>query len=956
MDAGKMGKEDRGGKKKLPGDHQGDPQNPMDATGPNSGGSQSRAPVSDAEMALKILEAAPEAVVCVDREGRIVYLNPAAEKLWGRPKQEACGTDIASLLVPEPHREHFRKAFPSMVADAGQEAPGRSHRFPSTGKDGTPFTAEVSLTAFTAGGEKYYLALIRDVTDQQKVEESLRETRERYRILHDNAGYAVFSYNRDLILNGVNRVVTELLGYREEELLGRNVLELGVLHPDDYPRVAAAMGMLFTGHSATREDLRFIRKDGALIIAHVIGVPLFDKRGELVEVLNIAHDVTEQRRLEEQLEAHRRNLENTVKERTRELQETLQELDRSERYFRALIENTYDLIAVLDENLNIRYLSPSVESISGYTPEEVIGKNALDFIHPEDLPPLVEKFTSQLNSTGVTERSEYRWRHKDGTYRWQEAVACNLLDDPAVKGIVVNARDITEHKETERALRESEERYRSLVETSPDAIVVTDFSGWIIMANPAAVEILGCRGLEEVVGRNVLEFIALEDHARAVKSMRTPTKGERVRREEYILVRKDGPRRWVEISASLLRDEFGKPLGFISITRDITETKQVRMNLERLNRSLLSLGHDPLENIPNIVLAGREILNAQIARYGRKEGGIFQVFSSREAEKGFLPRQDTKDYICYQLLEKGIHSPVSRKDLDLSLLEKDPDAALFRPREILAYPIHIKGKPVGCLCFFFQEERSFSAADIDILIMLGRAIAIEEDRWDYQESLRDFIDVASHELRHPTALLSGYAQLLKERFDELDPPTRREVIEALSSSTARLAQIADGLVRTSLVERGQLPLNRSRQDPVQLVQRAISEMEIRFPGRVFRLAVRGETGSCSLDPVRISELLTFLLDNAVKFSPPETEVEVEVEAAPQGIQVSVLDRGKGVEAENRERIFERFYQEEKALYHSEGLGLGLYLARCIAEAHGGRIWYEPRPGGGSVFRFFLPYL
>jgi signal transduction histidine kinase len=108
-----------------------------------------------------------------------------------------------------------------------------------------------------------------------------------------------------------------------------------------------------------------------------------------------------------------------------------------------------------------------------------------------------------------------------------------------------------------------------------------------------------------------------------------------------------------------------------------------------------------------------------------------------------------------------------------------------------------------------------------------------------------------------------------------------------------------------------------------------------------------------VDPERIHDLLVILMDNAVKYSPEVTDVEVTIEAAED--EVSVLDRGIGVSAEHREKIFERFYQVEEAQYHSTpGLGLGLFLARQIVDGHGGRLCYETREGGGSAFRFTLP--
>ena len=110
---------------------------------------------------------------------------------------------------------------------------------------------------------------------------------------------------------------------------------------------------------------------------------------------------------------------------------------------------------------------------------------------------------------------EYRWQHKDGSWHWQEAIATNLLDDPAVNGIVVNARDITERKLAEQALRESEERYRSLVEASPDAIVLAGLDGTILMINQSGVELFGRKDMEEMLRMNVLEFFAPEHRQRA---------------------------------------------------------------------------------------------------------------------------------------------------------------------------------------------------------------------------------------------------------------------------------------------------------------------------------------------------------------------------------------------------------------------------------------------------------
>jgi PAS domain S-box-containing protein len=146
-------------------------------------------------------------------------------------------------------------------------------------------------------------------------------------------------------------------------------------------------------------------------------------------------------------------LERRVAERTAELVAALQE---SEARFRALIENSIDVTAIVDAEICVRYVTPSVTGILGYVPEELTGSSALDFVHPDDAPVLGDIFTRATNDPGPMETNEFRARHKDGTWRIMDAVGLNLLDDPAVRGVVVTARDVTARRALEQRLRQAE--------------------------------------------------------------------------------------------------------------------------------------------------------------------------------------------------------------------------------------------------------------------------------------------------------------------------------------------------------------------------------------------------------------------------------------------------------------------------------------------------------------------
>jgi len=271
--------------------------------------------------------------------------------------------------------------------------------------------------------------------------------------------------------------------------------------------------------------------------------------------------------------------------------------------------------------------------------------------------------------------------------------------------------------------------------------------------------------------------------------------------------------------------------------------------------------------------------------------------------------------------------------------------------EILAR--HRSGRPVPALITVSMlpglEESVISLLDI------SEKEEYERELERRAEEMRDFLDIAAHELRHPATLLKGYAMTLLEYGERMGEESRSEALRAIDRGADRLVGVVEELLEAARVERGRLRLDLRDVDPGELARRAVEEMRARFPDREMRLRLAKGLGTLRADAARLERLLVILLDNAVKYSPRGTPVELEVKRDDDAMLFTVLDRGRGVPEEDRERIFERFYQVEDVLHHAgPGLGLGLYIGRNIAEAHGGRIWCEPRLGGGSVFRFTIP--
>ncbi len=644
--------------------------------------------------------------------------------------------------------------------------------------------------------------------------------------------------------------------------------------------------------------------------------------------------------------------------------------------FQAIADRAKDAIIVVDERGAVVYINPSGEELLGYGMGEVEGRPLHELLIPERYREhALKAFADLARGIGdgvVGSVREFTALRRDGVeFPLEVSMSSCTLEGRTYYFTI--CRDLSERKRLEdelhgyrahleglvknrtQRLREMAEHYRSLVETSPDCIVLTDLGGDILLVNRSGLRVFGYDRAEEMLGRNVLDFFAPEQKARARASMRTRVEGEWVRNEEYVLTRKDGTRFHAEVSAALLRDAEGKPTGFVSVTRDVSDRKRAEERLRKINRCFLELGPDPLENMQRLTLTAREVLEADMARYTRIGGEHALAFSTLRPQAGFTPLDEPERYLCYRLITERSSGILSTAELETDAFVGDPEVMEHGFRSCLLHPVSAHGEAVACLAVMCSRERGFSPLEKETMAALARALGIEEERFAYEESLRDFVDIASHELRHPVALLAGYAETLAEGLEEMDVATRAEMVGAIAQASRRLTALAGGLLDVSLAERGRFSINKTRGDLASLVERTAEEMRGRLPGATITTSVPPGLEPVLFDEDRVRDLLVILLENACKYSPPGSEIEVKVEAVEAGVMVSVMDLGSGIAEEHRDKVFERFFQVEEAQHHSKpGLGLGLYLGKRIVVDHGGRIWHEPREGGGSVFRFTLP--
>jgi diguanylate cyclase (GGDEF)-like protein/PAS domain S-box-containing protein len=388
------------------------------------------------------------------------------------------------------------------------------------------------------------------VSGRKRIEEALKESEERYRAVVEQSVEAIYLYDAETkqVLES-NAAFIKMIGYPEEELIGMRIYDFIDHDGDDIDlnvRRSVEAGRRYIG------ERRYRRKDGSVMIVDTSASVI--SYGGKTALCAVSRDVTERRRLEE----------------------TLRE---SEERFRSLVQNASDLITILEADGTVRYDSPAIERMLGYGPEERIGSSAFDYIHPEDVSRVGRTFGETVGEYGVQPPVEFRIRHKDGSWRYIETTRSNLLDEPAVRGVVSNARDVTERKEAERALRESEARFRAVFDRAAIGMALVNAEGRLLESNPALQEMLGYSD-EELRGMHFADLTHSEDVMADAASFGELVAGDIDRfRLEKRYIRKEGSLMWGCLTSSSVPGTGDGQWFMVGMVEDVTERKEAERAL-----------------------------------------------------------------------------------------------------------------------------------------------------------------------------------------------------------------------------------------------------------------------------------------------------------------------------------------------------------------------------------------
>jgi PAS domain S-box-containing protein len=741
-----------------------------------------------------LLEAAPDAMVVVNSSGDIVLLNVQAEKRFGYSRDELIGQKVKNI-IPKGFAERLIADGTRSAADALAQQIGTGIELVGRRKDGSEFPLEIMLSPLESTEGVLVTAAIRDISVRKQAEghlaqmeekrrlgeDALRESEERYRMLLDGVQtYAIFMMDAQGNVVSWNAGAERIKGYTSDQIIGHNFSCF--FPPEDVKRGRPEQVLRITAASGRHEEQGMrIRRDGSRFLASVVFTALRDSAGNLRGFSEFSHDLSESK-------------ESGAK-------------------YRALLEAAPDAMVVVDQGGKIVLLNLQAEKTFGYSRNELVGQQVRNIIPEGFAERLIADGTrsaaealAQQIGTGI----ELNGRRKDGSEFPLEIMLSPL---EGAEGILVTAaiRDISLRKAAEEQLAQMEARYRGLLEAAPDAMVVVNVGGEIVLLNVQAEKQFGY-SRHELVGQRVKNIIP-EGFAERLVS--------------------DGTRS----TAEALAQHIGA----------------------------------------GIELVGR-----------RKDGSEFPIeimLSPLESPEGIL---------------------VTAAVRDVSMRKKSEEHLV---------------KTVG------ELKRS-------------------------NDELQQFAYVASHDLQEPLRMVASYTELLAKRYKgHLDSDADEFIAFAVDGCNRMQGLIRDLLAYSRAGTSGKALSEASSEDALQVALTNL-RITIKQSGAVVS---HDALPDIKMDETQLTQVFQNLIGNAIKYRSAEVPcVHVSAVANDAGEWIfSVRDNGLGIDPQYFERIFVLF-QRLHGRTEFEGTGIGLAICKKVLERMGGRIWVESQPEKGSTFYFTLP--
>jgi diguanylate cyclase (GGDEF)-like protein/PAS domain S-box-containing protein len=494
-----------------------------------------------------IINTVHEPLIILDHDLRVITASRSFYEVFKVKPEETMGQLIYNMGnkqwdIPK-LRELLEDILPQKITLDNYKV---QHDFAAIGQRTMLLNARQIKRAF--GKERIILLAIEDITKR-------RQTEDIYKTLMEKSLVAVFIVQKGKF-RFINTSAIAHANYDSEELVGRDADT--IVYPEDRAMVKEKGRAMLRGEHPAPYEFRMVTKNGQIRWIMQIVSPI-EYEGNMA-ILGNAMDITERRHAEEALQ-------------------------KSEEQYRALVENASDVVFRTDSTGRFTFVNPAMLSITGYSEEEIIGKHYKILFRPDKYKEVMKALVGQYENRIQNTYQEFPILTKDGHEKWIGQNAQLIVEDDHVIGFQAVARDITERKSIEEALRQSEEKYRTILESIQEGYFEVDLTGNFTFSNDSMSRLIGC-SKEELQGMNYKQFTNEETAKEVFHAFNEVyTTGKPSKAFDWQVIRKNGDKRYIEASVSLQKDSSDKPTGFKGMVRDVTERKReeeiIRQSEER---------------------------------------------------------------------------------------------------------------------------------------------------------------------------------------------------------------------------------------------------------------------------------------------------------------------------------------------------------------------------------------
>ncbi len=850
-----------------------------------------------------IVRSAMDAIITVDGEQRVVLFNQAAEQMFECRAEQAIGQSL-DRFIPQRFRDAHRRHIAAFGASGlTSRKMGALGTITGIRADGKEFPIEAAVSQVGVEGKKYFTVILRDISQRQRFEDVLKEKESSLRAAQAMAHLGNWNWDIRTGAEDWSDEQFRIFGYEPQAITPSYDAFINAVHADDRDRVLTAVNAALNLDHPYDTECRIVRPDGDVRVVHCRGEVFRDDTGRPLRLAGTILDVTEQKRAEEALRE-------------------------SERVHKTLLSNLSGMAYRCrnDKDWTMEFVSEGCSALTGYPPSDLINNRRLSFgelIHKDD-----REWVWDLCQRGLAEKrpcsSEYRIRTASGGEKWvwdqAQGVYTATGELLAIEGFIT---DITPRKQAEAALKEAQDRFQDIFESSKDAIGYASLDGKWVLVNEAFAKLTGYTR-EELLTEHCLEMTP--DEYRPVQAQviaRVLQTGEPAEYErEYI--RKDGSTVPVTLTVFMIKGDEGKPAGLAAIVKDITERKRAERLLKQSEQRYRRL----VEVSPDVIFVNRGDRIVFINDQGVK------LFGATKADQ--IIGRSPLDFIhpdyhgaakerIHRLIEGSKTVPLIEEQcvrLDGTVVDVEVAAARFSDQEGVGILVVLRD---------ISERKRIQE-------QLKRAERLAE--------LGTLASGMAHEIGTPMNVIQGRAEYLIQRTnDEVIKKSLRTIVAQVERITRVMNQLL-AFARRRPIERRAVDLKKTIEDNLEIFQERLARH-----GITVEKTFGDACPMAHVDQDQMSQILINLVMNAVHAMPDGGTLRVGLTHEDERVRLTVADTGHGIPPEHLSQIFDPFFTTKE---FGKGTGLGLTVVKGILEEHGGSITVESQVGTGTTFTLHLP--